>query len=197
MNALLFRCLSVCSLLFFLACDAGTPTERYEAALATGLASSETRNELFLGLELAETDRQFYDRCTELNRQQKIVMGSGGNRVNYAMGDALDRAATLTFYPDFSEDRPRIILAMDVEIAYDDWSPWNTAAHVPALFPDVAEWARAQFGDGWNVVPHPKHGKVLVQVRDNRRIAFWALDTRVVRGRMTDLRALPDEPLGL
>lgn len=175
----------------------GTPEERYQAALATGLASPETTNGLFLGLQLAETDKEFYDRCTELNIQQKIMMGSGGNRVDYQLGNALKRPATLTFYPDFSKDRPRIIHAMDLEIIYNDWSPWNKDAHAPKLLPDVAVWAEKQFGDGFEVVDHPVHQKVVVQVKNNRRAAFWVLDTKAVRGRITDLTALPEEPLGL
>lgn len=175
----------------------GTPQERYEAALAKGLASEEVTNDLFLGLELAVTDKQFYDRCTELNKQQKVTMGSGGNRVDYKLGDALPRPATLTYYPDFSEDRPRIIKAMDMEIIYDDWSPWNKDAHTPKLMADVAKWAKKKFGDGFEIVDHPQHQKVIVQVKNNRRITFWALDTKAVRGRITDLNALPNEPLGL
>lgn len=175
----------------------GTPQERYEAALAKGLDSEVSSNDIFLGLELAVTDKQFYDRCTELNMQQVITMGSGGNRVNYKMGDALSRPATLTFYPDFSEDRPRIIKAMDMEIIYDDWSPWNKNAHTPKLMADILKWAKKEFGDGFEIVDHPQHQKVIVQVTNNRRIAFWVLDTKAVRGRITDLNALPNEPLGL
>lgn len=188
------------AMLLFCSCSnepEGTPQERYEAALAKGLASTKPSNDLFLGLELAVTDKVFYDRCTELNKQQLITMGSGGNRVNHDLSDELARPATLTFYPDFSKDRPRIIKAMDMEIVYDDWSPWNTEAHSPKLLADVAKWARKEFGTDFEVVDHPKHQKVLVQVKNNRRTAFWVLDTRVVRGRITDLNALPEEPLGL
>ena len=185
-------------MLLFTNCEpSGTPQERYEVALAEGLASDEVTNELFLGLQLAETDKEFYDRCTRLNMEQKITMGSGGNRVDYKLGDALKRPATLTFYPDFSADRPRIIEAMDLEIVYDDWSPWNKEAHAPKLLADVAEWAKNNFGGGFEVVDHPKHQKVLVQVKNNRRAAFWVLDTKAVRGRFTDLNALPEEPLGM
>lgn len=174
-----------------------TPQERYEAALAAGLASAETTNDAFLGIGLTMTDKQFYDRCTELNMQRKITMGTGGNRVDYKLGDALSRPATLTYYPDFSEDRPRIIRAMNMEIIYDDWSPWNKDAHTPKLMADVAKWAEKEFGDGFEVVDHPQHQKVIVQVKNNRRVAFWPLDLKAVRGRITDLRVLPDEPLGL
>lgn len=176
--------------------DLSTPAGRYIAALKAGLSSSAVTNDVFLGLQIAETDREFYDRCTELNGKQLIEMGSGGNRVNHNLTDELARPAVLTFYPDFSKDRPRIIKAMDFEIAYVDWSPWNKPAYAGPLLEDIGQgWAEEVFGPGFEVVPHVRHGKVLVQVKNNRRTAFWVLDERIVRGRVTDLRALPDEPL--
>ncbi|MFK8163034.1 MAG: hypothetical protein AB8H12_11280 [Lewinella sp.] len=191
--------LALLGMLFLSNCsseDLSTPTGRYTAALKAGLASSTITNEVFLGLQLAETDKAFYDRCTELNGKQLIEMGSGGNRVNHKLTDELARPAVLTFYPDFSKDRPRIIKAMDFEIAYVDWSPWNKAAYAEPLLEDIGQgWAPQVFGPGFEVVPHAKHGKVLVQVKNNRRTAFWVTDERIVRGRVTDLRALPEEPL--
>ena len=91
-------------LLFFSACqtDDRPPQERYAEALAEGLASQTVNNDLFLDLALDMTDREFYDQCTKLNQQKLIVMGTGGNRVNYAMPDQLARPATKVFYPDFS-----------------------------------------------------------------------------------------------
>ena len=62
---------------------------------------------------------------------------------------------------------------------------------------DVAKWAKNKFVDGFEIVDHLQHQKVIVQVKNNRRITFWALDTKAVRGRVTDLNALPNEPLGL
>jgi hypothetical protein len=201
MNKLSTFSLALLGMLFLSSCsseDLSTPLGRYTAALKAGLASSTVTNDVFLGLQLAETDREFYDRCTELNGKQLIEMGSGGNRVNHNLPDQLLRPAVLTFYPDFSKDRPRIIKAMDFEIAYIDWSPWNKAAYAGPLLEDIGtEWVAQTFGEGFEMVPHARHGKVLVQVKNNRRTAFWAADERIVRGRVTDLRALPDEKMGL
>ncbi|MEM9929020.1 MAG: hypothetical protein AAF840_04340 [Bacteroidota bacterium] len=181
-----------------LADDETAALSRYESALAEGLASSATSNQLFLGLELAETDRAFYDKCTELNKRRLIEMGTGGNRVNHKIRKGTKRPSLLTFYPDFSTDRPRIVQAMDMEFAYDDWSPWNQEATAGKLLTDLAQdWLPRVFGEGFEIVPHPVHKWVLVQVKDNRRAAFWVLDKRLVRGRVTDLRVFPDEPLGL
>lgn len=193
--------LALLGMLFLSSCSSdnlSTPEERYATALEAGLASSAVTNDVFLGLQLAETDREFYDRCTVLNGKQLIEMGAGGNRVNHKLDDELDRPAVLTFYPDFSKDRPRIIKAMDFEIAYVDWSPWNKAAFADLLLKDIGNgWAEEVFGPDFEIVPHARHGKVLVQVKNNRRTAFWAADERIVRGRVTDLRALPEEKLGL
>lgn len=177
--------------------DDRLPEERYAEVLAIGLASEAVTDEVFLGLKLNMTDQEFYDQCTQLNRQQLIVMGSGGNRVNYAMDDELDRPATMTFYPDFSEESPRRIRAMNVEFSYDDWSPWNKDASSAALIKDLYQFAREEFGGDFIPVPHDRHKVVFAQVKNNRRITFWIKDERIVRARITDLRALPEEPLGL
>lgn len=191
--------LALLGMLFLSSCsseDLSTPEGRYIAALKAGLSSSTVTNDVFLGLKLAEKDKEFYDRCTELNGKQLIEMGAGGNRVNHKLPDELDRPALLTFYPDFSKDRPRIIKAMDFEIAYLDWSPWNKAAYADPLLADLEKnWVVNVFGEGFEVVSHARYGKVLVQVKNNRRTALWAADERIVRGRVTDLLALPDEPL--
>ncbi|MTB51256.1 hypothetical protein [Lewinella sp. W8] len=186
-------------LLFFTSCqtDDRPPEERYAEALAAGLASKTVTNDLFLGLELDMTDQEFYDQCTRLNQQKKIVMGSGGNRVNYAMSEELDRPATMTFYPDFSKDDPRRILAMDLEISYDDWSPWNRDASSAALIKDLYTYVKEEYGNDIIPVPDDRYKVIFTQVKNNRRIAFWIKDERIVRVRITDLRALPEEPLGL
>lgn len=170
---------------------------RYETELAAGRAATTVTDDIFLGLELGMTDQQFFDRCTQLNKERLITMGAGGNRVNYKMKDALSRPATLTFYPAFSEDRPRIIDAMDIEVVFDDWAPWNKDAHTPQLMADLLTWTRRKFGEDAYVVPHPKFKKVIVHLQDNRRVMFWAKDNATVRGRVTDLRKLPEEPLAL
>ena len=179
----------------------GNPEEkaltRYEAEMANALTTSQVTTDIFLGLQLGMTDQQFYDRCTELNKQRLITMGSGGNRVNYEMKDALSRPAILSFYPTFSDTRPRIVDAMDVEVKFVDWSPWNKDAHAPNLMTDMLAWCRRKFGEDVYVIPHPKVKKMIVQVKDNRRVMFWIKDSEVVRGRITDLRKLPEETLAL
>lgn len=175
------------------------PEERYAAELAEAVATEKTSNDLFLGLELNVPAKAFYDRCTVLNGQRLITMGSGGNRVDHQPTSGFERPVKMTFYPDFSEGsvRNRIVEAMNLEFIYRDWAPWNKDAQSPALMTDLVDWAESVFGDGFFVVDHPVHQKVLVQFKDNRRTAFWLQDQSIVRGRVTDMSLLPEEELAV
>ena len=171
------------------------PLERYEKALAEGMASTQIENEVFLDLDLGIPRQAYFDRCTVLNQQKRITMSGGGNAVDYRLEDELPRPAIMTFAPDFGEDR-KSIKAMTVLVSYNDWSPWNKDSHAPRLLQDLYEFLTAEYGKGFMVVPHEELGSVLVQVRHNRRIAAWVKDERFVQVRFTDLNALPDEVLG-
>lgn len=171
------------------------PLERYEKALAEGLASSQVENEVFLGLNLGIPRQAYFDRCTVLNQEKRITMSGGGNAVDYRLESELPRPAVMTFAPDFGEDR-KSIKAMTVLVSYNDWSPWNKDSHAPKLLQDLYEFLSEQYGTGFMVVPHDELGSILVQVKDNRRIAAWAKDERFVQIRFTDLNAKPDEVLG-
>lgn len=171
------------------------PLERYEKALAKGMASTKSENDVFLGLDLGIPRRAYFDKCTVLNRQKRITMGGGGNAVDYRLKEELPRPATMTFAPDFGDDN-KSIKAMTVLVSYDDWSPWNKDSHSPQLLKDLYPFLTAEYGKGFMVVPHEQLGSMLVQVKDNRRINAWIKDERFVQVRYTDLNELPDEPLG-
>jgi len=170
------------------------PAERYAEELAESLNSTATNNDIFLGLELGMPRQGYYDRCTVLNKNKLITMSGNGTGVDHKLPDALPRAATMTFGPDFGEDR-KSIKAMTVLVQYDDWSPWNKASHADQLLKDLYPWLKENYGEGFYVVPHEQRGGVLVQLEDNRRIAAWMKDERYVQMRFTDLSALPEEPL--
>lgn len=171
------------------------PLERYQRDLAESLATTSRNNNIFLGLELGMPRRGYFDRCTVLNKNKEITMGAGGNAVDYKLKDELPRLATMTFAPDFGEDR-KSIKAMTVLVSYDDWSPWNKASHADQMLKDLYPFLKETYGGGFYLVPHDDHGSVLVQLEDNRRIAAWVKDERFVQVRITDLSVLPDEELG-
>lgn len=190
MNKMLFLLAAFgCTLLNGCTSDADLPpAERYEKELAASLASNERTDDVFLGLDLGIARKEYYDRCTVLNQQQKIVMAGGNNAVQYKLTDELPRVATLTFAPDFGEDR-KSIKVMTVTASYDDWAPWNKDAQATQLIKDLYEFCIETYGKGFYVVPDEQRGSVLVQFKNNRRIEVWVKDEREVMMRFTDLLA--------
>ena len=169
------------------------PAERYAKDLAAAREATATSNDFYLGLEIGISRKEYYDRCTVLNREQKITMGAGGNTVNHNFQVGLDRPATMTFAPEFTEDR-KTVTAFTVLLSYVDWSPWNTKSHADQLLRDVYPFLTKTYGEFY-AVPHERVGRVLVNFSNNRRISAWLKDERYVQMRFTDLRALPEEEL--
>lgn len=171
--------------------------ERYAEAIEAAKTTTQKSNELFLDLELGMTASNFYSHCTELNRQRLITQGTGGNRVKYEL-EELDHPALMNFFPDFTEgtkNDPSKIYAMDIEFNYEAWAPWNKELAALPLLRDVTEMMIDWYGDGFMAIPHEKLGRVVVQVKNNRRIAMWVKDQSVVRARITDMSERPEEPM--
>lgn len=189
--------------LFMMGCqkkDDRSPKERYASALAEGLASDERTDETLLGIQLGWRPKSFFDHCTELNKRKLIDIGTEGLSVAHVIKDLDQFSATMNFYPDFSEPGEAgrdsaIIVAMDFSIRYDAWSPWNQEMDAMHLLRDVTGYFVDRFGDDFIAVPHDKLGRVVTQVKNNRRTTLWIKDKLTVAGRITDLSARPDEPL--
>ena len=187
------------SLLFLTACGPGSPEEQYLDAVAEARTATERHDELFLNLKLGMPRQAFFDTCTVLNQQKLITMGRGGTTVEYRLDDGeLPRPALLTFAPTFTEERPGQVAVMNVIYLYDDWAPWNPQASADSLLVNVRDYYTDRYGDDhWYAFEHPQVGTVHTQVIGNRRTALWKhSDNAQVRGRITDLTLLPDDPLG-
>ncbi len=185
--------------LLFANCDKGASSgeARYAKAIENGITTNERNNNLFLGIQLGMSAKEFFDHCTDLNQQQIITEGTGGNRVSYKL-KGTDYPAVMNFFPDFTKgtkDQPATMYAMDVEFNYLDWSPWNKDKQSVHLIRDITELMIDWYGGDFFVVPHEKLGRIVFQVRDNRRLALWIKDKSIVRGRFVDLSQVPQEPL--
>ncbi|MBB4077584.1 hypothetical protein GGR28_000185 [Lewinella aquimaris] len=191
--SLLFMCF------FFVGCkqEDTTPLGQYLRAVEAGLEEEPSTAETVMGIHLNDTDREFYDRCTELNRQQLITMAGGSNQVAHELKNDLDRPARMTFQPVFTQTNPRRIDAMELTFIYDEWSPWNKTAYADQLLPRVAEYmSRIQNVEFIQLV-HPHFGDMYVHVNGSMHLALWAADDSTVKGRFTDLSGLDGDPLHL
>ncbi len=147
----------------------------------------ETKSDsLFLGLYLGMPQKDFFDHCTELNRQQKITQGPGGTTsVEHKILDTYGSHVSMRFYPTFIEKK---IYEMPVTYTYESWAPWNKEYSSIALFPKILETYKSIYGDDFKVVNDPYQGKIYYKMDGKRRINLFIKDDQFVQAIFTDMK---------
>lgn len=141
---------------------------------------------LFLGFYLGMPQKDFFDHCTELNKQQKITQGPGGStNVEYRIVDEYDSEISMRFFPTFIDEK---IYEMPVIYSYVAWAPWNRQYWGENLLPKVLEKYKMTYGDDFELLNHPTQGKVYYKIDGKRRINLFVKDEQFVQAVFTDLR---------
>jgi hypothetical protein len=166
-----------------------TPKERYDRMLKHELASGIRHDSLFMGLYLGMSQKDFYTRCWNLNREGLVKQGEGNTTVEYLTRGELKHQGRMDFYPKFAEGK---IYEMPVRFAYAGWAPWNKELSSENLLTDVLDWYKKIYGGGFIEVDHPEKGAAFVKVNGNRRITIFKTDDLYVWAIFTDLLARKD-----
>lgn len=163
-----------------ISCDQRTD---YERLVDRELASGVRNDTLFLGYELGMERQDFFNHSWELN-QQKIV--TGNSQVHYKM-EELSSDATMTFYPDFKNDK---IVRMPVEISFDSWAIWNRDLYSDSLVVEILDLYKDTYGSDFIHTVHPELKKESwIKIDGNRRISIYRKDDMKVRVEFLDLTA--------
>ncbi|WP_296699657.1 hypothetical protein [Algoriphagus sp.] len=141
---------------------------------------------LFLGFYLGMPQKDFFDLCTELNKQEKITQGPGGStNVEYRIVDEYDSEISMRFFPTFIDEK---IYEMPVIYSYVAWAPWNRQYWAENLLPKVLEKYKLTYGDDFELLNHPTQGKVYYKIDGKRRINLFVKDEQFVQAVFTDLK---------
>lgn len=141
---------------------------------------------LFLGFHLGMAQKDFFDLCTELNKQQTITQGPGGStNVEYRIVDEYDGEISMRFFPTFIEEK---IFEMPVTYSYIAWAPWNRQYWAENLLPKVLEKYKETYGDDFKLINHPTQGKVYYKIDGKRRINLFIKDEQHVQAVFSDLK---------
>jgi hypothetical protein len=145
-----------------------------------------TQNDsLFLGMYLGMPQKDFFDHCTELNKQQIIVQGPGGNTsVEYRMTD-LEGDVSMRFFPTFIDEK---IFEMPVTYSYAAWAPWNKQYWSDVLLEQMVDLYKKWYGEDFKLLNHPTQGKVYYKIDGKRRINLFVMDEQFVQAVFTDLK---------
>jgi hypothetical protein len=141
---------------------------------------------LFLGIYLGMDQKDFFDHCTELNKQQIITQGPGGNtNVEYRMKNEFDNEVSMRFFPTFIDHK---VYEMPVTYSYIAWAPWNKQYWSDSLLEKVLVKYKEWYGDDFKLLNHPTQGKVYYKIDGKRRINLFVQDEQYVQAVFTDLK---------
>ncbi|WP_373520248.1 hypothetical protein, partial [Aquiflexum sp.] len=123
---------------------------------------------LFLGIHLGMAQKDFFDHCTELNKQQIITQGPGGNtNVEHRIKNVFDNEVSMRFFPTFIDHK---VYEMPVTYSYVAWAPWNKQYWADSLLEKVLMKYKDWYGDDFKLLNHPTQGKVYYKIDGKRRI---------------------------
>lgn len=149
------------------------------------LASGKQVNELFLGLELGMTRKDFFQTCWDLNKEGILTNGPTELSVEYNLTLPSGNPAKMRFYPKFEEDK---IYLMPIEFSYENWAPWNEELSVENLRADVVKLMESWYGPGFLEISDADQSKVVfVKMDGNRRIRVFKKHISSVRVEISDL----------
>jgi len=149
------------------------------------LSSGRVENELYLGLELGMTKKQFFETCWELNKQGILVNGPSELSVLYNLDMPSGKPANMHFYPKFYDDK---IYMMPMEFSYDGWAPWNEDLNADKLLEDTMALFEKWHGKGFIEVSNEDRSQVaFVKMDGNRRIRIFKKHLSSVRAEIVDL----------
>lgn len=143
-------------------------------------------DQLFFGFYLGMKQQDFFDHCTELNKQEIITQGPGGTTsVEHRIKDKFSNEVSMRFFPTFIDYE---IFEMPVTYSFIAWAPWNRQYWAENLLEEVLEDYKKVYGDDFNLINHPTQGKVYYKIDGKRRINLFVKDEQFVQAVFTDLK---------
>jgi len=170
---------------------------KYSSLIKEEMSKGIVQDSLFLGLKLGQSQKEFFDKCWQLNRDKIVTNGSDGF-VMYVLpggkkGD-LGQAITMLFYGIFNEEK--VMTGMNLQFYYDSWSLWNKSLQSDQLIHEVKDRLKSLFpgNDFISVSLNNEKDELYLKVDGNRRITIKPLDdNRKVKVKIDDLRYILDE----
>ena len=160
--------------------------DKYHSLVKKELASNKKVNDIFFGISLGMTNKEFFLHCWNLNKQGMFTDGLNNTSVEYKLDKELKHPARMNFYPEFNDGR---INKMWARFQYRGWMPWNKALSSDSLLPDVLKLYQKWYptGNPFIRIEDKTKGTLYVKVDGNRRIILGRYDDADVKADYTDL----------
>jgi hypothetical protein len=146
----------------------GCESEMDYQTLVKNQLESEIRNDsLFLGYYFGMGREEFRDYSWQLNQDGVLT---GFVEIDYQV-DFLKSKATMSFYPEFQDEK---IVRMPVTIGYDAWAPWNEQFWPEVLVEDLKEYYENEYDAEFTLLYVPEiERQAFVSIDGNREIRIY------------------------
>lgn len=163
----------------------------YEKALAKGLRSNERTDQLLLDLTFGMTGAEVSKHFDRLSAEQSLEVTAAGYSTDFELPE-LPGKTTLNVLPVFTDEAGGKLYALDFTIVYEGDIQSSKKSFV---LMEVTKEFRLRYGADFFVLRDEQQDRTIVQVRNNRRLAFWRGPGKNVTGRFVDLSVAPEDPL--
>lgn len=168
-----------------------TCQSEYSKTVKQELQTGVIHEDLILGLKIGQTQKEFYDHCWQLNKQEIINQGSGNRFAKQFM--LLDSTAQnperieRLFYGIF--DEAKVMQGMHMKFSYVKWAPWNEAYQSDMLVKKLQErYIKKYQGNPFIEITINKDVKAYAKVDGNREILIYPSSPKDVTVKIGDLR---------
>jgi hypothetical protein len=161
--------------------------DHYNSLVKKEMSSNRKVNDIFLGISLNMTSKDFYLHCWNMNKKGLFTEGDGNMSVSYKLvHNELLHPAQMNFYPEFKNGK---IYHVWARFQYAGWGPWNKELNSDHLLPDVVRLYKKWYpgGNAFITINDKKKGRLYVKVDGNRRIIIGLYDDVQVKADYTDL----------
>lgn len=179
-------------LLAFASCHT-SDIDKYHSLVKHERESNKKVNNIFFGISLGMSSKDFYLHCWDMNKKGLFTDGMNNTSVLYTLDhNELKSQASMWFYPEFTGNGR--IYKMWTKFQYKGWMPWNKQLGADSLLTDVLKLYRKWYpsGNPFMSIRMPEKGIVYVKVDGNRQIILSRNDDVEVRADYLDLD-VPDQ----
>lgn len=170
-------------------CFASCESE-YSRTVKRELKSGVQHNDLIFDLKMGQTQKEFYDRCWELNKQKKVSQGSGNKFAKYILVlDSLSENAEnvkMLFYGIFDEEK--VMYGMHMKLTYLKWSPWNEVYQAGPLMEKLkTKYEKDYPGNSFIPIQIEEDIQAFAKIDGNRQILMYPMAKGEVTVKIEDL----------